>query len=54
MQNIIPFPAVDFLIPQGGKSKILLVTQMNDPFRGMLSLPGGFINEGETAEDALR
>jgi ADP-ribose pyrophosphatase YjhB (NUDIX family) len=54
MQNIIPFPAVDLLIPQDGNSKILLVTRLNDPFRGMLSFPGGFINEGETAEDAMR
>jgi len=53
MQNIIPFSAVDFLIPQDGNSKILLVTRMNDPIRGMLSFPGGFINEGDAAEDAM-
>lgn len=54
MQNIKPFPAVDFLIPQDGNSKILLATRMNDPIRGMLSFPRSFINEGEAAGDAMR
>ena len=52
-----PIPAVDFIIINDGdnnNSKILLVTRKNDPFRGMLSIPGGFINAGETAEDAMR
>lgn len=49
-----PIPAVDFLIPKGDNSKILLVRRKNAPFKGMLSVPGGFINEGETAEDAMR
>ena len=25
----------------------------NDPLRGTLSIPGGYINEGETAEGAM-
>jgi 8-oxo-dGTP diphosphatase len=52
-----PVPAVDFIIINDGdnnKSKILLVTRKNDPFKGLLSIPGGFINAGETAEDAMR
>jgi 8-oxo-dGTP diphosphatase len=53
-----PVPAVDFIIINDGdennNSKILLVTRNNDPFKGMLSIPGGFINAGETAEDAMR
>src|SRR5215207_2775062 len=49
-----PVPAVDFLIPKDDNSKILLVRRKNDPFKGMLSIPGGFINEGEIAEDAMR
>jgi 8-oxo-dGTP diphosphatase len=49
-----PVPAVDFLISKDNNSKILLVRRKNDPFKGMLSIPGGFINEGETAEDAMR
>ena len=49
-----PVPAVDFLISKDNNSKILLVRRKNDPFKDMLSIPGGFINEGETAEDAMR
>jgi ADP-ribose pyrophosphatase YjhB (NUDIX family) len=49
-----PVPAVDFLISKDDNSKILLVRRKNDPFKGMLSIPGGFINEGEIAEDAMR
>ncbi len=48
-----PVPAVDFIISKDHNSKILLVRRKNDPFMGMLSIPGGFINEGETAEDAM-
>jgi 8-oxo-dGTP diphosphatase len=48
-----PVPAVDFLISKDDNSKVLLVRRKNDPFKGMLSIPGGFINEGETAEDAM-
>jgi ADP-ribose pyrophosphatase YjhB (NUDIX family) len=31
-----------------------MVRRKNEPFRGLLALPGGFINEGETAEAAVR
>jgi 8-oxo-dGTP diphosphatase len=48
-----PVPAIDFLVSKDNNSKILLVRRKNDPFNGMLSIPGGFINEGETAEDAM-
>ena len=48
-----PVPAVDFIISIDNNSEILLVRRKNDPFKGMLSIPGGFINEGETAEDAV-
>jgi ADP-ribose pyrophosphatase YjhB (NUDIX family) len=48
-----PVPAVDFLIAKDHNSKILLVTRKSDPFKGMLSIPGGFINEGEIAENAM-
>jgi hypothetical protein len=38
-----PLPAVDFIISKEDKSKILLlVRRKNDPFKGMLSIPGGF------------
>jgi 8-oxo-dGTP diphosphatase len=51
-----PVPAVDFIIinDDDNNPKILLVRRKNDPFKGMLSIPGGFINVGETAEDAMR
>ncbi len=48
-----PVPGVDFTIRNDNNSKILLVKRKNDPFRGMLSIPGGFINKGETAEGAM-
>ncbi|MDQ4015208.1 MAG: NUDIX hydrolase [Thermoproteota archaeon] len=48
-----PVPAVDFLIAKDHNSKILLVRRQSDPFKGILSVPGGFINEGETAENAM-
>ena len=48
-----PVPAVDFLISKDENSKILLVRRKNDPFKGMLSIPGGFMNQGETAEEAM-
>ena len=48
-----PVPAVDFLISKDNNSRILLVRRKNDPFKGILSIPGGFVNEGETAEDAM-
>ena len=45
-----PTPTVDIILQND--SKILLVRRLKDPFKGRLALPGGFINEGETAEDA--
>lgn len=48
-----PVPPVDVLIAKDHNSKILLVRRKSDPFKGMLSIPGGFINEGETAENAM-
>ena len=48
-----PVPAVDVLIAKDHNSKILLVRRKSDPFKGMLSILGGFIYEGETAENAM-
>ena len=48
-----PVPAADVLIAKDHNSKILLVRPKSDPFKGMLLIPGGFIYEGETAENAM-
>ena len=37
-----------------GSGKLLLTTRGVDPGYGMLDLPGGFIDPGETAEEAVR
>ncbi len=48
-----PKVAVTLLLEQDGK--ILLVRRAHEPFRGLWTLPGGFINSGEDpAEAALR
>jgi 8-oxo-dGTP diphosphatase len=45
-------PTVDAILQRG--SKILLIRRKNEPFKGMLALPGGFVNQGETVEDAVK
>jgi ADP-ribose pyrophosphatase YjhB (NUDIX family) len=47
-----PTPAVDAILQRD--SKVLMVRRKKDPFKGQLALPGGFVNEGETAEDAMK
>lgn len=34
--------------------RLLMTVRKNDPGKGMLDLPGGFVNHDESAEDALR
>ena len=34
--------------------KILLIKRSNDPFKDCWALPGGYVNLGETSEDAAR
>lgn len=41
-----PFETADFIVTQG--DKILLITRKNPPGKGLLALPGGFLNEGES------
>lgn len=47
-----PIPAVDAIIQMD--SQILFVKRKNEPFRGYMAIPGGFVNEGETVEDAAK
>lgn len=47
-----PTPTVDAIMQKG--SKVLMIRRKKDPFKGMLALPGGFVNEDETVEDAMK
>ena len=48
-----PLLTVDCVL-RDARGRILLVTRSNSPFRGRLALPGGFVNRGESVEDACR
>lgn len=45
-----PAPTVDIAITDG--KRIVVVKRGREPFKGKWALPGGFIEYGETAEDA--
>lgn len=45
-----PKVAVAVLVEQGGR--VLLVRRANEPFRGLWSLPAGFVNAGEDPAEA--
>ncbi|MGH7909850.1 MAG: NUDIX domain-containing protein [Thermodesulfobacteriota bacterium] len=47
-----PSPTVDVILQSG--SKILMIRRKKEPFKNRLALPGGFIDEGETAEEAAK
>jgi 8-oxo-dGTP diphosphatase len=49
-QHKNPIPTVDTIIQKG--SQVLLVKRKKDPFKEKMVFPGGFVNEGETVEDA--
>ena len=47
-----PSPAVDAVIFYNNTNNIILIERKNPPFG--FALPGGFVNDGETLEDAVR
>jgi 8-oxo-dGTP diphosphatase len=51
-QSKNPALTVDLIIQKG--SQVLSVKRKNEPFKGHLSLPGGFVDEGERVEDAAK
>ena len=48
---ITPLVAVDAVI-RFKETSIVLIRRKNPPFRGELALPGGFVDVGESVEDA--
>src|SRR5829696_4442983 len=50
-----PVPTIDIILFENSNSnKVLLIKRKKDPFKDYFSLLGGFINEGEKVEDAVR
>jgi 8-oxo-dGTP diphosphatase len=42
------------IVTAANESQLLLVERKNDPWKGQLALPGGFVNIDEGIEDAAR
>ncbi len=51
VSGVYPSVAVDGIVLQDGK--LVMVRRRNQPHRGMLALPGGFVELGETTLDAV-
>ena len=49
---VTPLVAVDAVILINNKQDIVLIRRKNPPFQGGLALPGGFVEVGETVEQA--
>src|ERR671939_1205645 len=52
MEHRNPIPTADIILQQD--SKVLMIRRKKEPFKGHLALPGGFVNEGETVEEAMK
>jgi len=48
----LPIPAVDILLFNHNKDKVLLLKRINEPAKGKFFTPGGRINKGETILEA--
>ena len=52
MEHRNPTPTVDIILQRN--SKVLMIRRKKEPFKGSLALPGGFVDEGETVEEAMK
>lgn len=49
---ITPLLTVDAVILVNNEKDLVLIKRKNPPFQGVLALPGGFVDVGETIEEA--
>ncbi|HEA70288.1 MAG TPA: NUDIX hydrolase, partial [archaeon] len=49
---ITPLLTVDAVILLNNQEDLILIRRKNPPFQGELALPGGFVDVGETVENA--
>lgn len=51
-KSVTPLLTVDAVILLNKKEDVILIRRKNPPFQGKLALPGGFVDVGETVENA--
>ena len=49
---VTPLLTVDAVILVNNRRNLVLIRRKNPPFQGELALPGGFVDVGETVEEA--